>query len=98
MNLRQNLESNAQAKIEENWPKVQQVFKDKVGPAALAAAKNDDQMRSVFKMAHQALPFPLRMLLKEEAFVQFCFTHRDNLLSPSAASSPQDGTADPTAT
>ena len=84
MNFRDKLEANAQQKIEENWPKVQQVFREKVGPAAIAAAQNDDQMRSVFKMAYGALPFPVRLAVKEDAFVDFCFGHRDNLL-PRAA-------------
>jgi hypothetical protein len=86
MNFRDKLDAGTQEKIQENWPRVQQIFQEKIGPAALAAAKNDDQMRSVFKMAYEALPFPLRMVVKEDVFVQFCFAHRDNLL-------PKDGTA-----
>jgi len=80
MSWRDKVDQNAQEKIEEHWPKVQQIFQEKIGPAALAAAKNDDTMRSLFKMVHEALPFPLRMVVKEEAFVQFCFSHRDRLL------------------
>jgi hypothetical protein len=87
MNFRDKLDASAQEKIQENWPKVQQVFREKIGPAALEAAKNDDQMRSVFKMAHQALPFPVRMVVKEDAFIQFCFAHRDNLLPKGEATS-----------
>jgi len=80
MSWRDKVDQNAQEKIEEHWPKVQQIFQEKIGPAALAAAKNDDAMRSLFKMVHEALPFPVRMVIKEEAFVQFCFSHRDRLL------------------
>ena len=87
MNFRDKLDASAQEKIQENWPKVQQVFQEKIGPAALEAAKNEDQMRSVFKMAHQALPFPVRMVVKEDAFIQFCFAHRDNLLPKGEATS-----------
>jgi hypothetical protein len=88
MNVLGKLDGSAQQKIEENWPKVQQVFKEKVGPAALAAAQNDDQMREVFKMAHGALPFPVRLVVKEDAFIQFCFAHRDNLLPKDTGTSP----------
>lgn len=80
MNFRDKLDVGAQQKIEEYWPKIQQVFQEKIGPAALAAAQNDDQMRTVFSMAHQLLPFPVRMFVKEETFVQFCLAHRDDLL------------------
>ncbi len=73
MNFREKFDQGAQQKIEENWPKIQQVFQEKVGPAALAAAHNDESMRAVFKLAHKALPFPLGMAIKEDAFVDFCF-------------------------
>ena len=88
MNFREKLDASAQEKTQENWPKVQQVFQEKIGPAALAVAKNDDQMGSVFKLAHEALPFPIRMFVKEDAFIQFCFSHRDNLLPKGEATSP----------
>jgi hypothetical protein len=80
MSWRDKLDQNAQEKIEEHWPKVQQIFQERVGPAALAAAKSDDTMRSLFKMAYEAMPFPVRMAVKEDVFVQFCFSHRDKLL------------------
>jgi hypothetical protein len=32
-----------------------------------------------------ALPFPVHMAVKEDAFVGFCFGHRDRLLPPSSA-------------
>jgi hypothetical protein len=83
MDFRGKLNQEATKKIEENWPKIQQVFQEKIGPAALAAAQNDDSMRAVFKIAHKALPFPLGMVIKEEAFVDFCLAHRDNLLPKS---------------
>ena len=59
---------------------MQRIFQEKIGPAALSAADDDDKMRSLFKFAYEAIPFPARMVIKEEAFVAFCFTHRDNLL------------------
>jgi hypothetical protein len=85
MSLRDKLDQSAQQKIEEHWPKIQQVFQERVGPAALAAAQNDDTMRSVFKLAYGALPFPIRLAIKEDVFVQFCFSHRDSLLPSSNA-------------
>ena len=83
MDFRDKLSQEGTKKIEENWPKIQKVFEEKVGPSALAAAQNDDAMRAVFKIAHKALPFPLGMVIKEDTFVDFCFAHRDNLLPKS---------------
>jgi len=66
--------------IEEHWPKIQLLFQEKVGPAALAAAHNDQAMGSLFKMVYTLLPFPVRMIIHEGAFVNFCLDHRDKLL------------------
>ena len=74
------LDQKTQIAIEENWPKVQEIFREKVGPAALAAAKDDEQMQKLFKLVYMALPFPIHLAVKEEAFVRFCFAHRDTLL------------------
>jgi hypothetical protein len=66
--------------IKQQWPKIQTLFQEKVGPAALAAANDDHKMEILFKVVYQALPFPLHLAVKEEAFVKFCFAHRDQLL------------------
>ena len=74
------VDEKAQKAIEENWPKIQQLFQEKVGPAALAAAGDDEAMQKLFKVVYMALPFPLNMAVKEEAFVKFCFDRRNALL------------------
>jgi len=79
------MEQKTETVIEENWPKVQQVFQEKVGPAALAAAQDDKTMESLFKLVYAALPFPVHMAVKEDVFVKFCFGHRDRLLPASSA-------------
>lgn len=79
------MEQKTEIVIEENWPKVQQVFQEKVGPAALAAAKDDKTMESLFMLVYAALPFPVHIAVKEDAFVKFCFGHRDRLLPASSA-------------
>jgi len=76
----QVLGQKADKAIEENWPKIQQIFQEKVGPAALAAAKDDEKMRSLFKVVYMELPFPVNLAFKEDQFIKFCFEHRDRLL------------------
>ncbi len=76
------LGQDAQKKIEENWPQIQKLFEEKVGPAALAAANDDAKVTSAAKMVHEALPFPIRMVVKQDAFVAFCLAHRDRLIRP----------------
>ena len=79
MGWQEKLNQSAQAKIEEQWPKVQQLFQEKVGLAAVAAAKSDDAMRTCFKTVYEALPLPLRLAVKEDVFMEFCFSHREKL-------------------
>jgi hypothetical protein len=71
--------------IEEHLPRIQQLFEEKIGPAALAAAQNDQTMSSLFKMVYTLLPFPVRMIINEGVFVNFCLNNRTRLL-------PQSGT------
>jgi hypothetical protein len=73
-------------KIEENWPKVQQIFQEKVGPAALAAAQDDASMTKIIIMVYESLPFPFRMVVKQEVFVEFCLRHRDRLVVQASGS------------
>ena len=74
------LDQDSQRKLEENWPKIQQLFQEKVGPAALAAAKDDEKFASVVKIVYEALPFPVKLVVKQDAFLQFCSGHRDRLV------------------
>ncbi len=81
----EKMDEKAHAAIEEHWPKVQQLFQEKVGPAALAAAHDDQTMETLFKVVYAALPFPVHFVVKEPAFVTFCFSHRERLLPSSTA-------------
>jgi hypothetical protein len=74
------LDADSGRKLEENWPKIQQLFREKVGPAALAAAKDDEKFASVVKIVYEALPFPVKVVVKQESFLQFCLAHRDRLI------------------
>ena len=85
---RESLDQDSQRKLEENWPKVKELFREKVGPAALAAVQDDRQMTPVLKMVYEALPFPIRLVVKQDAFIQFCLAHRDRLAAPDSGGNP----------
>jgi hypothetical protein len=42
-------------------------------------------MRSLLKVVYLALPFPINIAVKEDAFIAFCFCHRDRLLPADSA-------------
>jgi hypothetical protein len=84
--VKTSLDQESQSKIEENWPRIQQIFQEKVGPVALAAAKDDATMTKIVMVVYEALPFPLRMMVKQEAFLNFCLRHRDRLVGQASGS------------
>ena len=74
------IEQIAQEKIRAHWPRIQQLLQEKVGPAVLAAAKNDESLKPVVERVYRSLPPRVRMLVKEETFVRFCLKNRDKLV------------------
>jgi hypothetical protein len=88
-----SLDRKALAALEQYWPQVQTLFAEKVGPAALATAADDSKMQLLFRVVYAALPAPVKVLVQEQSFVQFCFSRRDRLLPPAA---PPASAAGPT--
>jgi hypothetical protein len=76
----ESLNQQAEKVIEEQWPRIQQLFQERVGPAALAAANDDAKMELLFKLVYAALPFPIHMAIQEPVFIKFCFARRERLL------------------
>ena len=76
--------------IEQHWPQIQALFQEKVGPAAFAAAQDDSKMDLLFKVVYAVLPAPVKLVVSEASFVQFCFSHRSDLL-PAPSSGGNQG-------
>jgi hypothetical protein len=88
----QIFDRQSQVLIEEHWPQIQTLFQEKVGPASLAAAQDDSKMELLFKVVYSLLPGAVKLVVKEGSFVQFCFSHRNNLLpAPSPGGSQGNG-------
>src|SRR5437868_9233946 len=81
----EKLDEKTNKAIEDNWPKIQQLFQEKIGPAALAAIQDDAKMQTALKLVYMALPFPVHLAVKEEEFIKFSLEHRDRLLPSSQA-------------
>jgi hypothetical protein len=75
-------DNKTDAILEKHWPQVQSVIREKVGPTALAMARDDQKVELLFKTVYAALPFPIHLAVKEAAFIKFCLAHRDKLLPP----------------
>ena len=67
--------------IESNWPKVQQLFLERVGPKAHEVVSDDKLMTHTCKLVHALLPLPVRLVVKELRFIDFCLLHRDRFIA-----------------
>lgn len=82
---RENLKSFANHTADEVLtayvPKIRQFFVEKVGPTAINAARDDENMILFSKSVYSLLPTKVRWVVREKTFIRFCLTHRDRLLT-----------------
>jgi len=74
------LNQQVEKAIEEHWPKIQKVFHEKVGSTVWAGAKDEKVMKDLFIIVYKQLPFPVRLIVKQDIFVKYCFEHRDRFI------------------
>jgi hypothetical protein len=74
------LSHNVNKAIHEHLPMIQNVFREKVGATALEAAKNDETCEAIFTNVHKQLPMAVRLVIRKDAFVKYCFENRDKLI------------------
>ena len=83
-NLLSDLSDKAKGLLSEQLPFIRQLMTEK----ALGLAKehglnflqDNDKLRPLFETTYQALPLPLRVLVRQETFITFCLSQKDNLL------------------
>ena len=66
--------------IEQQLPKIKVLVADKVGPLARKTIEDDVAMAKTFGMVHEFLPTTIRLMVQEEAFVDFCLRNRRLLI------------------
>jgi hypothetical protein len=74
------LGQSVEQKIRENLPAIQQMFRDKVGNDLRNHLADPEKVISSSKMVYSLLPMPVRLMVKEDAFVNFCIQHKNELL------------------
>jgi hypothetical protein len=65
-------------------------FRGQGGPGRNRGGWDDGKMKLLFEMVYVILPLPVKLVVKEDSFVKFCFSRRDRLL-PSVASESAPG-------
>ncbi|MEN9460877.1 MAG: hypothetical protein RIS84_897 [Pseudomonadota bacterium] len=89
MNWLHTGQQKIQSTLEEQLPKIQQLFTEKVSAVVLAKIQDDESMKWAAQKIYEVLPLPVRLVVKETAFIEFCLTHRDKLLPAPIAPLPQ---------
>lgn len=78
--LKSSISQGAESKLQEHMPAIQQLFREKVTPEVRAHLSDPEKFLSSSKFVYGLLPMPVRLMVKEDAFVAFCQAHKDQLL------------------
>jgi hypothetical protein len=66
--------------IQEYLPKIIAILREKAGPAVLDILSDADKLAELSRSAYQALPMPVRMVVKEQSFIDWVVSHQDTVL------------------
>jgi len=65
--------------IATHWPKAQQMVVNALLNITEDHLNDPKTLTSAFETAHAAMPLPIRLVIRQDTFVAFCFTQRDAL-------------------
>src|SRR5687768_11419364 len=76
--------------IEQHWPAIQRALREHVAPAATAPVTNDQMIDTAVRSLHRHLPLPIRLVIRQQRLVDWCFSNRERVLAVLRS----DGTTD----
>jgi len=80
MDAKSVLDLQVEKAVEEHLPKIKEIIQEKIAPEALAAAQNDEMMEILLTPVYKLLPLPVRLVIKKDMFLKFCFKNRERLI------------------
>jgi len=66
--------------IQEYLPKIIDILREKGGSALLEIISDIDRLTELARSAYQALPMPVRIVVKEQSFVDWVVSHQDSVI------------------
>jgi hypothetical protein len=73
--------SSTQEKVmQEYLPKIVIILKEKAGPALVEIISDLERLSQLARTAYQALPMPVRLIVKEQSFIDWILAHQDKIL------------------
>ena len=67
--------------LEDHFPKIEKLIKDKLGKIPTKTFQNDELMRISFRKLYQSMPKMFRIAIGEKKFEDFCMSNREKLLN-----------------
>lgn len=82
-----SLSDKAKSILQEQIPLIRTLVLEKLPAqakgAGLAFIQDNDRLKPIFETTYQALPLPIRTLVKQDTFVNFCLSKKDLLFANS---------------
>lgn len=66
--------------IQEYLPKIISILKEKAGPAVLEVLADTTKLTELARSTYQALPMPVRLIVKEQSFIDWVTSHQDSVV------------------
>lgn len=66
--------------IQEYLPKIVAILREKAGPAILDILSDIDKLGDLARTAYQALPMPVRLVVKEQNFIDWVISHQGKVV------------------
>jgi len=80
MDIKSVLDVQVEKAVEEHLPKIKEIIQEKIAPEALTAVQNDEMMEILLTPVYKLLPLPVRLVIKKDMFIKFCFDNRDRFI------------------
>lgn len=66
--------------LQEYLPRIIVILREKAGPAVLEILSDVDKLAELARSAYQALPMPVRLVVKEQIFIDWVVSHQDSVV------------------
>ena len=66
--------------IQEYLPRIIVILREKAGPAVLEILSDAEKLAELARSAYQALPMPVRLVVKEQSFIDWVVSHQDSVI------------------
>ena len=79
----QKLKLKIEKAIEPHLPIIQAQLKlaaENAGQQLSAFIEDEEKLKSALTVVHGSLPLPVRFIVKEERFLEFCLRHKEKLI------------------